>query len=78
MHIHHFVSDRQDTPTDPAGNPVVPPELPLPVPGSAARWIWDRLDLEGTGLEELRARWAGGPEAWAEGLVALEMAGLTP
>ena len=32
--------------------------------------------LAGTGLEELRARWAGGPEAWAEGLVALEMAGL--
>jgi DNA processing protein len=63
-------------PAGAAGASVVLPELPLPVPGSAARWIWDRLDLEGTGLEELRVRWAGGPEAWAEGLVALEMAGL--
>ncbi len=59
-----------------AGSTAVPADPPLPVPGSAARWIWDRLDLEGSGLEELRSRWAGGPEVWAEGLVALEMAGL--
>lgn len=48
----------------------------LPVPGSSARWIWDRLDLEGTPQAELRARWPWGEGPWAEGLLALEMAGL--
>ena len=52
--------------------------LPLvPTTGSAARWIWDRLDLEGLPLDKLRGRWAGDEASWAEGLVALEMAGLT-
>jgi len=49
---------------------------PLPAPGSAARWIFDRLDLEGTAREELDRRWTGTGAALAEGLVALEMAGL--
>jgi DNA processing protein len=48
----------------------------IPAPGSAARWIWDRVDLEGTSLHELQERWVGGSASWAEGLVALEMAGL--
>jgi DNA processing protein len=49
---------------------------PLPQPGSAARWIIDRLDLEGVALEELRARWPGNQAMWYEGLLALELAGL--
>ncbi len=48
----------------------------LPAPGSAARWIYDRLDLEGEGSTELARRWPGSAGSWAEGLVALEMAGL--
>jgi DNA processing protein len=47
-----------------------------PAPGSAARWIFDRLDLEGTSRDALRARWPGGEAAWSEGLLALELAGL--
>jgi DNA processing protein len=57
-------------------------ELPFPVrdeepvAGSAARWIMDRLDLEGTRRDELRARWPGTEETWTEGILALELAGL--
>ncbi len=50
---------------------------PLPLPGSAARWILDRLDLDGIALEELRQRWPGSDAMWSEGLLALELAGLT-
>jgi hypothetical protein len=46
------------------------------VAGSAARWIMDRLDLEGRRRDELRARWPGTEEAWTEGILALELAGL--
>lgn len=51
--------------------------LPLPLPGSAARWILDRLDLDGVALEELRLRWPGSDAMWSEGLLALELAGLS-
>ena len=47
-----------------------------PCPGSAARWILDRVDLEGVPRDELRARWPGSEAAWCEGLLALELAGL--
>lgn len=47
-----------------------------PPPGSAARWIFDRLDFEGKDLEDLRCRWPGGEGDWAEGMIALELAGL--
>lgn len=49
---------------------------PLPLAGSSARWIWDRLDLTGLRLSELRRSWAGSEAVWLEGLLALEMAGL--
>jgi DNA processing protein len=49
---------------------------PLPQPGSAARWILDRLDLDGVVLEDLLARWPGTMAMWSEGLLALELAGL--
>ena len=49
---------------------------PRPLAGSAARWILDRLDLEGTALEDLRQRWPGNDAMWSEGLLALELAGL--
>jgi len=49
---------------------------PLPVPGSPARWIWDRLDLTGLRLSELRKRWQGTEAVWREGMIALELAGL--
>ena len=48
----------------------------LPMPGSAARWIFDRLDLDGVAHDELQERWSGSRSAWLEGLLALEMAGL--
>jgi DNA processing protein len=51
-------------------------ELPEPVPGSAARWIVDRLDLEGVSRDRLRERWPGTESSWQEGLLALELAGL--
>ncbi len=51
-------------------------ELPEPQSGSAARWIMDRLDLEGVFRDWLRERWPGTEEAWQEGLLALELAGL--
>jgi len=57
-------------------SPDEPPATALPVAGSAARWIWDRLDLTGLRLSELRRRWAGTEAMWHEGLLALEMAGL--
>ena len=53
------------------------PESLLPAPGSSARWLWDRLDLEGARLSELRRRWKGSASVWNEGLLALELAGLT-
>ena len=49
---------------------------PKPLAGSAARWILDRLELDGTGLEDLRRRWPGNDAMWSEGLLALELAGL--
>lgn len=47
-----------------------------PACASAARWILDRVDLEGTSRDELRYRWPGSEAAWNEGLLALELAGL--
>lgn len=47
-----------------------------PAPQSSARWIMDRLDLEGVKRDELRLRWPGNEETWIEGLTALELAGL--
>jgi DNA processing protein len=47
-----------------------------PVPGSAARWIMDRLDLEGVHRDLLHERWPGTEAAWSEGILALELAGL--
>jgi DNA processing protein len=49
---------------------------PEPPPGSAAGWILDRLDLDGTGRDALRARWPGSEEVWCRGLLDLELAGL--
>ena len=49
---------------------------PTPAPQTAARWILDRVDLEGTSRDALRSRWPGTEAAWSEGLLALEMAGL--
>jgi DNA processing protein len=49
---------------------------PIPLPGSAARWVLDRLDLDGVALEDLRMRWPGTDAMWSEGLLALELAGL--
>jgi DNA processing protein len=49
---------------------------PLPLPNTAARWILDRLDLDGVPHEELRRRWPGTEAVWSEGLLALELAGL--
>jgi DNA processing protein len=50
--------------------------IPEPIPSSAARWIMDRLDLEGVSRDRLRERWPGAEDSWQEGLLALELAGL--
>jgi DNA processing protein len=68
-------------PAAPAGrensrNPCAGGELPEPLPGSAASWILDRLDLEGVARDRLLERWPGTEAAWQEGLLALELAGL--
>lgn len=47
-----------------------------PAAGSAADWIWRRLDLDGVSVEDLRARWPGNDAMWSEGLLALELGGL--
>lgn len=79
----HLVESAQDVESvlgDPVRSPATAGEPWLrglePVPGSAARWIFDRLDLEGVSREGLRERWPGREEAWQEGLLALEMADL--
>lgn len=43
---------------------------------AAARWLWDRLDLGGTGRDVLRRQWPGDERGFIEGLTALELAGL--
>ncbi len=59
------------------GSPcLVTPHAPQPSPGSSARWIMDRLDLEGVSRDGLRERWPGTEASWQEGLLALELAGL--
>jgi DNA processing protein len=64
-------------PVDPAWpRASAPGALPLPVAGSAARWIYDRLDLEGLDHGALAAAWSGTRDMWVEGLLALEVAGL--
>ncbi|MBU0742570.1 DNA-processing protein DprA, partial [bacterium] len=70
------VIDVLGRPSGAAPEPGEPPAEMLPVAGSTARWIWDRLDLTGLRLSELRKRWAGTEDIWHEGLLALEMAGL--
>jgi len=48
----------------------------LPQSGSAARWIYDRLNLDGIRRDDLRSLWNGNEGTWTEGLLALELAGL--
>lgn len=48
----------------------------VPDPGSAARWILDRVDLEGMSRDRLRGRWPGTEDMWCAGLLELEMGGL--
>ena len=71
------VADIDQVLPPPAGETVVASGPPTPLPGSAARWILDRLDLDGISLEDLRSRWPGTDAVWSEGLLALELAGLT-
>ncbi len=61
---------------EPPQLPEAPSGPPLPLPGSAARWILDRVALDGTELEDLRRRWPGTDAVWSEGLLALELAEL--
>lgn len=70
------VIDVLGRPSGAGPGPGEPPQELLPVAGSASRWIWDRLDLTGMRLSEMRKRWAGTEAVWHEGLLALEMAGL--
>lgn len=59
-----------------AGKMSSPATVQGPAPGSAARWILDRLDFDGVDRDRLRARFQGSEEMWCEGLLALELAGL--
>lgn len=47
-----------------------------PAPGSAARWILDRLDFDGISRDQLRRRFQGTEDMWGEGILALELADL--
>lgn len=67
-------ASRDDRPL--AARPDLFGAAPDPAPGSAARWIFDRLDLEGRSRDALRRRWPGDEAAWIEGVAALELAGL--
>jgi len=71
--LGHPVRNRE---ADPREDELRGDVLPEPQSGSAARWIMDRLDLEGVSRDGLRERWPGTEDAWQEGLLALELAGL--
>ncbi|MCP4573156.1 MAG: DNA-protecting protein DprA [bacterium] len=78
-HLLESLEDLERVLGHPSGRPPVQGESggrDEPAPGSAARWIFDRLDLEGVGRDRLRERWPGTEDAWCEGLLALEMARL--
>jgi len=60
----------------PDGGAKSDPGPPRPLPGTAARWILDRIDLDGTDPEDLLLRWPGTVAMWDEGLLALELGGL--
>ena len=80
-HLLETAEDLHAVLTPPTG-PAIPTSnslgtiAPPPEEGSAARWIFDRLDFEGVTREQLRCLWAGSEDAWAEGMLALELAGL--
>jgi DNA processing protein len=61
---------------DPAGALAATGPGPALPDHAAARWLFDRLDLEGRGRDELRRQWPGDEAGFVEGLTALEMAGL--
>jgi DNA processing protein len=67
-------SSREESNKDPLRE--MKAEIPQPIPGSAAGWIMDRIDLEGVSRDRLRERWPGAEDSWQEGLLALELAGL--
>jgi len=79
-HLMESVADvervlgRPERPVEAGG--ALSPDQPDPVAGSAARWILDRLDLEGIRRDDLHGRWPGTEAGWLEGLTALELAGL--
>ncbi len=72
------VLGKPDSRLDPIMDPALEmkAEIPQPIPGSAACWIMDRIDLEGVSRDRLRERWPGAEDSWQEGLLALELAGL--
>ena len=47
-----------------------------PDAGSAARWILDRIDLDGVPRDTLHQSWPGTEDMWCAGLMELEMGGL--
>lgn len=71
--IHAVLAPPETEPHQPRDRPC---GRALPDPRSAAGWIFSRLDFEGVRREELRSRWPGTDEAWAEGMLALELADL--
>ncbi len=68
-------ADDLDAALPPPGGPAADTGPPRPAAGSAARWILDRLDLEGIPAEDLRSRWPGTAAMFGEGLLALELGG---
>jgi DNA processing protein len=60
----------------PVGQTATGRSCELPPSGSAAGWIFERLNFDGVSREQLRCQWAGTDEAWSEGMMALELAGL--
>ncbi|MHB8079087.1 MAG: DNA-processing protein DprA [Candidatus Krumholzibacteriia bacterium] len=67
------VLDLLPPPGPPAG---AGPDGPTVPGGEAVRWLWARLDLDGTTVAALQSRWRGAPGALAEALLTLELARL--
>jgi DNA processing protein len=74
--IHHILAPPATVTAPQTGKAAGEAETRAESLAGAARWIWNRLDLEGVSRDELRSRWPGSGEQYAEGMVRLEMQGL--
>jgi len=76
----HLVESAADVlgvlPAPAPGRPQAAADRTPPRDGTPARWLWDRLDLTGMRLSELRRRWPGTEQVWQAALLELELGGM--